>query len=205
MIPSYPLMRNYYVTIQLNELHCIHLPPCYPPTAKAKKLTILFICFSLPSNLLQNFSLATDEITLSLQKETCPNFRAHQEAAGASSAPVVYGVRAPPDPPLAHLHRADRRRGRSHELLRPRRINAGGIGAACGRRLRWRRRRRRITAEDDELLSPQAVHHGRRAQRSQEAHEGGDRQEPRRPASGAPHVAAAADDAAPQPETCNSC
>ena len=148
-----------------------------------------------------NSSLAPDEIALSPAKGDVPKLESTSRSGRSSSAPVVYGVRAPPDPPLAHLRRADRRRGRRHEPL-PCSIDADGVGVAtaatCTRRLRWRRRW--ITAED-ELLSPQAVHHGSRVQHRHEANKGGHRQEPQ-PASGARHVAAAA---APQSETCNFC
>jgi hypothetical protein len=87
-------MRNYYVTIQLNELHCTHLPPCYPPTAKAKKLPSCSLVFRCP-----RISCSHSTIPLwhrmrlhsRLQKEMRPNFRAHQEAAGVSQLRLCMG------------------------------------------------------------------------------------------------------------------
>lgn len=99
----------------------------------------------------------------------------------------MYGVRAPPDPPLAHLCRADGL-GRRERLRCPRVAAADG---ARGGRLRWHRRP--VTAEDH-VLPP---HRGSRVHR-QEAKEGRDGEQPR-PASCTRHVAAA------QLETCNLC
>ena len=200
-------MRNYYVTIQLNDLHCTHLPLAILLQLKRRNYHPVHLLSIAPESPADSFNSSLHRMRLHsrLQKEMCLNFRAHQEAAGVCQLRLCMGSeprRRGSDPPLAHLRRADRRRGRRHEPL-PCRVDADGIGATtanCSRCLRWRWRRRWITAED-ELLSPQAVHHGSRVQHRHEANKGGHRQEPQ-PASGARHVAAAA---APQSETCNFC